>query len=61
MRKILGGMGLSISDFLAPGSDTGDAMLSHDISESGIVVFGEIEVTAGPETRVLRAGDAFLF
>ena len=44
-----------------PGSDTGDTMLEHNAHEGGIVICGEIEVTVGPSTRVLRAGDAYLF
>ncbi|HWM66430.1 MAG TPA: cupin domain-containing protein [Steroidobacteraceae bacterium] len=44
-----------------PGADTGASMLEHDASEGGIVVSGEIEVTVGTESRVLKAGDAFLF
>lgn len=44
-----------------PGADTGASMLEHDASEGGIVVSGEIELTVGAESRVLKAGDAFLF
>jgi transcriptional regulator with XRE-family HTH domain len=44
-----------------PGADTGDAMLEHPSSEGGIVVAGEIEITVGEETAVLKAGDAYLF
>lgn len=44
-----------------PGADTGDQMLEHPAHEGGIVIAGEIEVTVGEETEVLKAGDGFLF
>lgn len=44
-----------------PGADTGDDMLEHVASEGGIVVSGEIELTVGDRTAILKAGDAFLF
>ncbi|MCB1282368.1 MAG: cupin domain-containing protein [Salinibacterium sp.] len=44
-----------------PGADTGADMLEHVASEGGIVVSGEIELTVGGRTRILKAGDAFLF
>lgn len=44
-----------------PGADTGADMLEHPSNEGGIVIAGEIEVTVGGETRVLKAGDAYLF
>lgn len=44
-----------------PGGDTGKAMLSHPGEESGIVVSGEIEITVGNQTRILKAGDAYYF
>jgi transcriptional regulator with XRE-family HTH domain len=46
---------------LQPGADTGAAMLRHDGEEGGVVVRGEIELTVGTATRVLRAGDAYAF
>jgi transcriptional regulator with XRE-family HTH domain len=46
---------------LQPGADTGSAMLRHDGEEGGVVVRGEIELTVGTTTRVLRAGDAYAF
>jgi mannose-6-phosphate isomerase-like protein (cupin superfamily) len=36
-------------------------MLSHPANEGGIVLIGEIEVTVGTQTRILRAGDGYLF
>jgi transcriptional regulator with XRE-family HTH domain len=44
-----------------PRADTGEEMLEHDSREGGIVLRGEIEVTVGTQSRVLRAGDAYLF
>jgi transcriptional regulator with XRE-family HTH domain len=46
---------------LQPGADTGSAMLRHAGEEGGVVVRGEIELTVGLATRVLRAGDAYAF
>ncbi len=46
---------------LQPGADTGAAMLRHAGEEGGVVVRGEIELTVGEVTRVLRAGDAYAF
>jgi transcriptional regulator with XRE-family HTH domain len=46
---------------LQPGADTGAAMLRHEGEEGGVVVRGEIELTVGAATRVLRAGDAYAF
>lgn len=43
------------------GADTGQDMIEHDASEGGIVISGELEVTVGDETRILKAGDAYLF
>ena len=45
----------------APGADTGDDLYSHESEEAGIVVEGEIEITVGEVTRVLKAGDAYIF
>lgn len=44
-----------------PGADTGRSMLAHAGAEGGIIVSGEIEVTVGEQSRVLRAGDGYLF
>jgi transcriptional regulator with XRE-family HTH domain len=46
---------------LQPGADTGAEMLRHDGEEGGVVVRGELELTVGTATRVLRAGDAYAF
>lgn len=44
-----------------PGADTGPDLYAHEAEEGGIVIAGEILVTVGGETRLLRAGDAYLF
>lgn len=44
-----------------PGADTGAELYSHEADEAGIVIAGEILVTVGSETRLLRAGDGYLF
>ncbi|WP_240931710.1 cupin domain-containing protein [Parasedimentitalea denitrificans] len=43
------------------GADTGETMIEHDANEGGIVISGEIEITVGETTRILKAGDAYLF
>ena len=45
----------------APGADTGAEPYSHDGEEAGIVVSGRVLLTVGGETRLLEAGDAYLF
>ena len=44
-----------------PGGDTGAEMLTHRGEESGIVIEGEIELTVGDQTRVLKSGEAYYF
>lgn len=44
-----------------PGADTGPELYSHDAEEGGVVVSGEILVTVGSDTRLLKAGDGYLF
>ena len=48
-------------EFYEPGADTGETMLSHEAEEGGVVVAGELEVTVGTQTRILKRGDAYLF
>lgn len=50
-----------IHERLSPGADTGSDMLRHDAEEGGVVTRGEVELTVGMQTRVLRAGDAYYF
>jgi transcriptional regulator with XRE-family HTH domain len=42
------------------GADTGEAF-SHKSQEAGFVLSGEIELTVGTESRVLRKGEAYYF
>jgi transcriptional regulator with XRE-family HTH domain len=44
-----------------PRSDSGRVLLSHEGEEGGIVISGKLEVTVGDQTKVLRAGEAYLF
>jgi transcriptional regulator with XRE-family HTH domain len=48
-------------DTYKPGADSGEAMLSHDGEEGGVIIRGYLEVTVNGETRVLGSGDAYLF
>lgn len=45
----------------APGADTGEAMLSHDGEEGGVVIRGEIELTVAGQQRMLGPGEAYYF
>jgi transcriptional regulator with XRE-family HTH domain len=40
---------------------TPGGMLRHDGEEGGVVVRGEVELTVGTSTRILRPGDAYAF
>ena len=42
------------------GADTGEAF-AHRSQETGFVLAGEIELTVGEETRILRKGEAYYF
>jgi|TARA_B100000700_G_scaffold10031_2_gene10124 transcriptional regulator with XRE-family HTH domain len=44
-----------------PVTDTGREMITHQGEEAGVVIEGEIEITIGGDTRVLKAGDAYYF
>lgn len=44
-----------------PGADTGETMLEHFGNEGGVVIAGELEVTVGAASRILKPGDAYLF
>jgi transcriptional regulator with XRE-family HTH domain len=45
----------------APGAETAKAPYSHAGDEGGVVIQGQVEVTVGGSTRVLRPGDGYLF
>ncbi len=44
-----------------PGADTGEDMIEHVASDGGTVVSGELELTVGDGTALLKADDAYLF
>ncbi|MCV2881174.1 cupin domain-containing protein [Actibacterium sp. XHP0104] len=55
-------MGLQVlHERYEPGADTGETMIEHEAVEGGIVTSGELEITVGDESRVLKAGDSYLF
>jgi mannose-6-phosphate isomerase-like protein (cupin superfamily) len=41
------------------GAHSGDDMLTHDSDEAGIVIQGELEVTVGQRSKVLKEGDSY--
>ncbi len=43
------------------GADTGEELYAHEGEEAGLVIAGEIELTVGETTRILRRGDAYIF
>lgn len=63
-RQLGGGRGASLQvlhETYQPGSDSGRVMLSHEGEEAGLVIEGQLEVTVGEQSRVLRAGDGYMF
>ncbi len=42
-----------------PGGGSGDAMLSCEGEEAGVVTKGSVEITVGNEVRVLKEGEAY--
>lgn len=50
-----------LHEFYAPGADTGEALLSHQSEESGVVIRGRIELTVNGQHRILGPGDAYYF
>lgn len=50
-----------MQELYAPGADTGEQMLEHVGHEGGVVLSGELEITVGNQSKVLRAGDSYLF
>jgi transcriptional regulator with XRE-family HTH domain len=44
-----------------PGADTGEDAYSHEGEEGGVVISGELLLTVGDRTELLRAGDAYHF
>ena len=50
-----------IKERYEPGADTGRVLLTHEGEEGGLVIEGRLEVTVDSLTRVLKAGDGYLF
>ena len=50
-----------LSEIYAPGSDTGEDLLTHSGEEGGVVVGGELELTVAGQTWSLGPGDAYYF
>ena len=50
-----------LSETYAPGTDTGEDLLTHSGEEGGVVVEGELEVTVAGQTWVLGPGDSYYF
>jgi transcriptional regulator with XRE-family HTH domain len=50
-----------LHELYAPGADTGEALLSHQSEEGGVVIRGHIEVTVNGQRRILGPGDAYYF
>lgn len=44
-----------------PGADSGRVFLTHEGEEGGMVISGRLEVTVDGHSRVLKAGDGYLF
>ncbi len=44
-----------------PGADTGAEMLRHDGEECGIIISGQLTVTAGAQEKILLPGHAYYF
>jgi transcriptional regulator with XRE-family HTH domain len=50
-----------LREVMPPGSDTGDAMITHEGEEGGVVLAGQVEITVGDQVRVLGAGESYYF
>jgi len=50
-----------LSETYAPGSDTGEDLLTHSGEEGGVIVEGELELTVAGKTWSLGPGDAYYF
>ena len=59
--KVAGRQIAVLHETYQPGTDTGREMMSHKGEEGGFVVRGEIEVTIGRQTRLLKPGEAYYF
>ncbi len=43
------------------GADTGTEFIQHEGEEGGIIIRGEIEITVGSKSKILKAGDSYYF
>jgi mannose-6-phosphate isomerase-like protein (cupin superfamily) len=50
-----------LKESYAPGSDTGEDMLSHEGEEGGVVLRGKLEITVGTDVKILGPGDSYYF
>lgn len=50
-----------LREVMPPGSDTGDAMITHEGEEGGVVLAGQVEITVGEAVRVLGPGESYYF
>ena len=48
-------------EMMAPGSDTGEEMLSHEGEEGGVVIQGSLELTVGDRVELLGPGEGYYF
>jgi transcriptional regulator with XRE-family HTH domain len=48
-------------EIMAPGSDTGEEMLSHEGEEGGVVMQGSLELTVGDSVQLLGPGEGYYF
>lgn len=50
-----------LHEHYAPGADTGEALLTHESQEGGVIIKGTLEVTVGDQTQTLGPGDTYYF
>lgn len=50
-----------LREIYPPGSNTGDTLLTHNGEEGGIIIRGQITLTVGGETQVMKPGDGYYF
>ena len=63
-RQLGSGQGTALQilyETYQPGADSGRVMLSHEGEEGGLIISGRLEVTVDGRSRVLKAGDGYLF
>lgn len=63
-RQLGSGHGSSLQilyETYQPGADSGRVLLTHEGEEGGLIIEGRLEVTVDGQTRVLKAGDGYLF